>query len=108
EAGAPIDLNYNQGVQTSVSYVIPKGSKNKDAAMEFIDYATSAEAQANFVNKIDYQPINLDALDELSEERKEVLGQTEELIGSQILRNEEEWAKNYDELYERFQEWLLE
>ena len=42
EEGAPINIEYTGSIAAGDSWVIPKGAKNKDLAMKFIDFATSA------------------------------------------------------------------
>ncbi|MFD1707172.1 ABC transporter substrate-binding protein [Siminovitchia sediminis] len=106
--GAPVDLDYNQALLNSESWAVPKGAKNKDLAMEFINFATKAEVQAEFSKSIDYSPVNEEAVKLLPEEVQNRLGQSPELADKQVLVNEEYWAENFDEVNQRFQEWLLQ
>jgi putative spermidine/putrescine transport system substrate-binding protein len=55
-------LNGYQSTPGTGSLVVPKGCKNKDAAMKFLAIATSARAQAAFANATAYVPINKDAV----------------------------------------------
>lgn len=105
--GAPVDLDYNQALLNSESWAVPKGAKNKELAMQFINFATKAEVQAEFAKSIDYSPVNEKAIELLPEDVQNRLGQSPELADKQVLVNEEFWAENFDEVNERFQEWLL-
>ncbi|MFD1707178.1 ABC transporter substrate-binding protein [Siminovitchia sediminis] len=103
----PVDLHYNQATLASESWAIPKGSKNKELAMEFINFATSAEVQAAFSETIDYSPVNQKAIELLPAEVQERLGQSPELAKTQVIMDPVYWAEHYDEVSERLQEWHL-
>lgn len=105
--GAPVELDYNQATLSSESWAVPKGTEKKDIAMEFINFATRAEAQAKFSKSIDYSPVNEKAIKLLPEEVQERLGQSPELSKTQVLMNTEYWAKNYEGISQRLQEWHL-
>lgn len=104
---APVDLHYNQATLSSEAWAVPKGSKNKELAMEFINFATSAEVQAAFSETIDYSPVNEKAIELLSDEVRARLGQSPELAESQVIVNPQYWAENYEEINQRLQEWHL-
>lgn len=104
----PVDLEYNQAILASESWVVPKGTGQKDLAMEFIEFATSAEVQADFANTIDYSPVNEKAIELLPEDVQKRLGQSPELAENQIIMDTEYWAENYEEVIQKFQEWHLE
>lgn len=104
----PVGLEYNQAMLSSESWVVPKGSNQKELAMKFIDFATSAQAQADFSSTIDYSPVNEKAIELLPEEIQMRLGQSPELSKVQFLENIEWWGPRYEDIVQRFQEWLLE
>jgi len=56
--GAPVRIQWNQHLATMDYLVIPKGSKNKDLAMQFINIAASAEGQAKMAEGVWDGPIN--------------------------------------------------
>ena len=105
--GAPVDLEYNQAILSSESWVVPKDSKNKELAMKFIDFATQAETQMKFSKSIDYSPVNQKAVEMLPSEVRDRLGQSPQQSKGQVLASTEWWAKNYEEVSQQFQEWLL-
>lgn len=106
--GAPIEMEYNEQIIIGDSWVVPKGTKNKDLALKFIDFAIKAKQQAEFSKQIGYAPTNADALDLMSEEEKKHLGQTPEKLENAVLVDYQWWLENYDKVNERFQKWLLE
>ena len=46
QTGVKVGVSWEQNITAADSLVVPKGAKNKDAAMKFIALATSAEGQA--------------------------------------------------------------
>lgn len=104
---SPVDLQYNQATLSSEAWAVPKGSKNKELAMEFINFATSAEVQADFSETIDYSPVNEKAIELLPEDVRARLGQSPELAESQVIMDPKYWAEHYEEVSQRLQEWHL-
>ncbi|MBU3113229.1 ABC transporter substrate-binding protein [Clostridium lacusfryxellense] len=104
--GSPENVEYNQALIYADSWVVAKGSPNKDLAMKFINFCTTAETQAEFSKLVDYAPTNANALPLLSEELKTRLGQSTQ-SAKQIVADVKWWADNYDAVDERFQKWLL-
>ncbi|WP_281060075.1 ABC transporter substrate-binding protein [Mesorhizobium sp. M2A.F.Ca.ET.043.05.1.1] len=47
--GAPLDYQWNEGELSAAYWVVPKGAKNRAAAMRFAAYQSSAEAQARLL-----------------------------------------------------------
>ncbi|MER9852037.1 ABC transporter substrate-binding protein [Mesorhizobium sp. M0106] len=56
--GAAVDYQWNEGELTPSYWVVPKGTKNRAAAMRFVAYQASAQAQARLNNLIFYGPMN--------------------------------------------------
>jgi putative spermidine/putrescine transport system substrate-binding protein len=56
--GKPVEIQWNQQIVTADFFVVPKGTPNKDAAMDFIAWATCAENNAAPSNYIPYGPTN--------------------------------------------------
>ena len=104
--GSPVDVEYNQALLYADSWVVPKGSKNKDLAMKFINFCTTAETQAAFSKLVDYAPTNSKALPLLSEEIKTRLGKSTN-SAKQTVANIQWWADNFNTVDARFQKWLL-
>lgn len=105
--GAPEEVEFNQGIIQSNSWVVPKGTKNKELAMKFIAFAIDPKQQAAFSSIIDYAPANTLALDLLSDEIKDRLGQSPKKAKDQVYINYDWWVENFDAVNERFEQWLL-
>jgi putative spermidine/putrescine transport system substrate-binding protein len=105
--GAPEAVEFNQGLVMGDSWVVPKGAPHKELAMKFIDFAIAPEQQAAYSSNIDYAPVNTKAIDLLSKERVAKIGQTPENAGNQVIVDISWWVENFDQVNDRFQEWLL-
>ena len=86
--------------------VVPKGAKNKEAAMKFLATATSAEGQATFAEKTAYAPINVNSKALMDPEMAKTL--PDEHTESQINLDMQYWADHRDEIAERWYAWQAE
>jgi putative spermidine/putrescine transport system substrate-binding protein len=103
----PVALEDNQSVLSVDSWTVIKGSKQKDLAMKFIAFATSAEIDADYARAYPYGPVNLKAYPLLTPEVKAKLATTPEKRKNQVMIDVEWWDKNFDKVNERFQKWLI-
>ncbi|MFB9264767.1 ABC transporter substrate-binding protein [Bradyrhizobium erythrophlei] len=58
DQGAGVDHQWNEAELFPVYWFVPKGAKNRAAAMRFVAYQASAQAQARLNNLIFYGPLN--------------------------------------------------
>ncbi|MER9651754.1 ABC transporter substrate-binding protein [Mesorhizobium sp. M0199] len=56
--GAPLDYQWNEGQLSPLHWVVTKGTRNRTAAMQFVAYQATAQAQARLNNLIFYGPLN--------------------------------------------------
>lgn len=99
--GRPVATEFNENVRTADHLIVPKGSKNAKAGMEFINAAIAPEAQAAVANKIALAPSNPDA-DPMIDAKVMALtasGHVKEAAG---YINNEYWGSNYDAILEKF------
>lgn len=61
--GAQAGYTYNQGIFDVECFMVPKGAKNKVAAMKVINVMLDARNQATAASLIDYGPVNPKAFD---------------------------------------------
>jgi putative spermidine/putrescine transport system substrate-binding protein len=61
-AGAPVEICWNQGIVSAGYFSVPKGTKHKDLAMQFIAWAVSPEHNAAVSDSIPYGPPNPKAM----------------------------------------------
>lgn len=98
-AGSIYDLDY---------WAMPKGVPNKDAAMKFIQLASSPEAQANYARHISYGPTNNKALGLLDEKVKAQLPTSPANSKDALLFNVSFWADQGEALEKRFSAWAAQ
>ncbi|UVJ46131.1 polyamine ABC transporter substrate-binding protein [Pseudomonas sp. LS1212] len=103
--GAPVGVSWKQNLVMADVLVIPKGSKNKDAAMRFLANSSSAKGQADFANQTAYAPVNLDSVSLLKEELAPNLPTA--YAKDQITLDFAYWAKNGPAIATRWNEWLV-
>lgn len=107
DEGSPLGLTYNEGMRIAAGWVVPKGAPNKENAMKFINFISSAEQQAAFSSKIPYGSTNPEAVKLLSAEQIERIGQTPEQVAHEFYIDNDYWADHLTEVVERFNAWLL-
>lgn len=107
KAGKPVAFTWNGGLLSSDWWIVPRGSKNKALAEEFIRFATTAPAQAEFAKHIPYGPINSDAFALLSPEIKTDLPTAPDNFSKQQALRRDWWNAHEAELTKRFNDWLL-
>ena len=103
--GAPVGVSWKQNLVMADFLVIPKGAKNKDAAMKFLANASSAEGQAEFANKTAYAPVNVDSVAKLDKYLAPNLPTAH--AQDQVTLDFAYWAKNGQAIAARWNEWLV-
>lgn len=105
EDGLPVGISWKQNLVMSDFLVIPKGAKNKDAAMKFLAYSSGAQGQADFATLTAYSPINKgsDALIEPSL----LTNLPTNYAKDQVSLDYKYWAKNGQDIAKRWNNWLL-
>jgi putative spermidine/putrescine transport system substrate-binding protein len=107
DAGAPVQMVWNQGLYATDGWSIPKGTPRADLARKFVLYCMNPEQQAAYSSIVANGPTNEKAYDFLTPQRAKLLPTAPANIKNLQLTNEAWWAKNRAKQYERFQEWLL-
>jgi putative spermidine/putrescine transport system substrate-binding protein len=105
EGGAPVKVQWAQWLSQNGWWVIPKGARNKDFAMQVLEYQTSPEAQARLTKLLPYGPTNKGALDKVDPKYKDQLPTSH--LDSKITLDPAWWGPNYDAVDKKFQAWLL-
>ncbi|WP_119459657.1 ABC transporter substrate-binding protein [Rhodospirillaceae bacterium SYSU D60014] len=100
-----IGISWNQNLALADILVVPKGTKNKDAAMKFLALASSPEGQAAFANATAYAPINTAAVPLLDKGMLPLM--PFEHTETQITPDMQYWAENRDAIGERWYAWQV-
>ncbi|MBJ7555352.1 ABC transporter substrate-binding protein [Marinomonas spartinae] len=103
--GMPVGISWNQNLVMADFLVIPKGAKNKNAAMKFLAYSSSPQGQADFASLTAYAPINEDS-PALMEKGLTTYLPTH-YSKEQVSLNYKYWAKHGEEIAKRWNAWLL-
>ena len=107
QKGAKIALSWEQNIQAVDYLVVPKGSKNRDAAMRLIDTMTVAENQAKVANLIAYSPTNIEAYKTIEPKLEPWLCTTPENTRKGFIMSQPYWRDHLKDLTERWTAWKL-
>lgn len=103
--GATFAPQWNENMSVYDVFMIPKGSENRAAAMEFIAYATSAEPQARLTEAIPYAPINSDAEPKVDELITSFLPTEAGRQEMGIVVDQAWWSENQEAAAEKWTAW---
>lgn len=106
--GAPVGISWNGGALSGDAWVIPKGSANREVAMDFINFATRPEVCAAFSSLVPFGPVNRNAFDYIPQAVAELLPSYSPNKDVQFTIDFEWWFNQQEELKERFDAWLTE
>jgi putative spermidine/putrescine transport system substrate-binding protein len=98
----PVEIQWNQQIVTADYLVIPKGSPNKDAAMNFIAYTACAENNGKPSQYIPYGPTNKNS--EANPDMVDDLSVTNADANSAYF-DDKYLAENFDEIDAAWQAW---
>jgi putative spermidine/putrescine transport system substrate-binding protein len=105
---APVAIEWNDHVLGWDDFVIPKGAKNKDAAMKFIAYSTTPEAQVKLTETTPWGPSTTEAAAKPNPATREWVPTTPEHVKLGVPIDYGWWAKNATEMDTQFAQWLLQ
>ncbi|WP_149139533.1 ABC transporter substrate-binding protein [Gemmobacter caeruleus] len=101
--GMEVGISWDQNITAADALVVPKGTKNKEAAMKFIAEATSAEGQAAFAAATGYAPVNLGSADLMDPAIRATLPDAQTAV--QVNADMAYWADHRDEIGNRWYAW---
>ena len=104
--GKPFKILWNAQVFDLDTYSVVKGAPNKDAAIEFLRFCTSAEALADTTNYISYGPLRKSSAQFVNPKVLSHLPTAPENFKYALKYDIDFWADNLDELTDRFNSWL--
>lgn len=105
--GLPIQVNYAGAPPNTALWAIPKGARNIEASLKFLDFFTGRpEAHVPFSNAVTFDTLNKVALNRLApEQRKDRVTAPEN--SPQLARMDAAWvAENRAALLDRWNRWL--
>jgi putative spermidine/putrescine transport system substrate-binding protein len=104
QEGHPVEIQWNGALIQADYLVVPRGSPNVEAAMDFVAYMTSAEHNGRIADYISYAPANEMAAGSVNPEMQPHLPST---YADVTIARDDTWLdENFDAVAERFLEWL--
>ncbi|WP_428030437.1 ABC transporter substrate-binding protein [Ancylobacter sp.] len=103
QSGEKVGISWEQNLTAADMLVVPKGAKNKAAAMKFLAQATSPEGQASFATDSGYAPVNVKSAALMPKDVAANL--PDQHTGSQINLDMAYWAAHRDEIGKRWYAW---
>jgi len=103
KSGAKVGISWEQNLTAADVLVVPKGSKNKAAAMKFLAAATAAKAQADVATETAYAPINVESKNLMAKDV--AAGLPDAHTAGQINLDMTYWAAHRDEIAKRWYAW---
>ena len=103
QEGGNVGISWNQNLTAADVLVVPKGAKNREAAMKFLAQATAAEAQAELAVATGYAPINVNSKAGMAAEV--VASLPDAHVDSQIDLDMAYWAENREAIAKRWYDW---
>jgi len=109
QAGAKFSMVWDGRVIELDLFGIPKGSRNVEAAIEFIRFASSSASLANMVKQLPNGPTRKSSLALLPEDVLSQLPNGPAYENKTSIRSDAQWwSQNYAPLKEAFDAWLAE
>jgi putative spermidine/putrescine transport system substrate-binding protein len=104
DAGTPVEIQWNQNLQTADYLVVPKGTAHKDEAMELIAYCVSGKNNQRLSDFIAYAPINKKSIPKVDPQVASELPTAYRDVG--VAYNAQWWDNNREAVTERFNKWV--
>ena len=100
-----IGISWRQNLTAADVLVVPRGAKNKEEAMRFLAFATSARAQVDMAALTNYASVNTEAARLMPADERAML--PDQHIESQINLDMSYWAAHREEIGKRWYEWQV-
>ena len=105
EQGKPFVVVWDGQIWDIDSWGIPKGSHNRDKAMDFIRFSTGSRPLAEQTKHITYGPARRSSLVLVAEQTKRLLPTAEENMAKALQTDAAWWATHHVALREAFEKW---
>lgn len=112
ESGAPVDYVWNEGILSIGYWAIPKGGKNREAVLKFLEFVSRAESQAEMARLGSVAPVNRRAFSLLTDAEKAKLPSSPQIMSQLVEIDPAAWMQNskgsmsyYDDNIARWISW---
>ncbi|MNF66661.1 hypothetical protein D3C84_484570 [compost metagenome] len=89
------------------AYAIPKGARNPEEGIRFIQSVLQTDAQKAFTQQIAYGPVNRAAVPLVDAARRSNMPTDETNLAHQVAMNASFWADHGEQLEQRFNAWAV-
>lgn len=105
----PVTMSFPEGSMVDwLWWVIPAGAEHPDLARAFIQFTLRPDRQAAIAELIPYGPTNLRAIESLPDSIRRRLPSTPENLQRMVVRDNDWWARNIDEVESRWRSWKIQ
>jgi len=105
--GAPLQIEWNQGMVKESAFVIPKGAKNIYWAQKMLALITEPKPQGIYANIITYPGLNLKSMAYVKPELQTFMPTHPDNLSKQAWTNAQWWLENGKAMQERWSTWIL-
>lgn len=105
--GAPLKIEWNQGMIKESAFVIPKGAKDAYWGQKMLALITDAKQQGIYANIITYPGLNLKSMEYVKPELQAYMPTNAENLPKQIWTDATWWLANAKAMDERWSKWIL-
>lgn len=106
--GVDISYTFNGGVNFIDYWVVPKGAKNQENAMKFLNFVTQAKGQQTVGNVMAYGGSNPAADETYSPDIMKHMPTAPENSKGLITLDSDWWSQNLKPVFSRWQAWIVE
>jgi putative spermidine/putrescine transport system substrate-binding protein len=106
--GAPVDVEFNQGLLQLEYMFIPKGAPNYENALKFMAFCSRAEPQVHFGKIYPNGPANKRVFEIVPQEQGRLMCSHPDNKKRMLLYGEDWMAANMEKVIERWNRWVLE
>lgn len=105
--GAPLDIEWNQGMIKLSVYGIPKGARHACWGQEYLQVMTDPKRQAVYAREIGYPGLHLDSPKYVDEKLAPYLPTHPNNVDKLVWTDIDWWAKHGEAVNERWNRWML-
>ncbi|MDM9590464.1 ABC transporter substrate-binding protein [Pseudomonas asiatica] len=105
DSGSNVKIIWQGSIYDIDSWAVPKGSKNKSAAEQFIGLSLQPEYQKVHTEKLGYGSTNVHTLDLIDKKLQERLNTSPENLSKAMPIDNEFWVNHGEDLEQRFNAW---
>ncbi|MFQ6555921.1 ABC transporter substrate-binding protein [Pseudomonas sp. Lb2C1-1] len=98
---------WNGGIYDMDAYAIPKGARNPEEGIRFIQSVLHTDAQKAFAQQIAYGPVNRAAVPLVDAARRSNMPTDKANLAHQVAMNASFWADHGEQLEQRFNAWAV-